>query len=332
MTSVSPAWPTPRTHGRVASCSGPERDVWTASRAVCLPREHSGGRYRGPRRCSRGRASHWSRWFCSRQLGLVAGRDVSLLLFVAAGPGANLRGPGRLSGPVATWRHQTTSGSGFRTTSTDRGGASDPVAPAVPAVFLTMSTRSDWAETNEGLDQCRGIKRFCWPGSRVGSRAAGTHQFPPAGPVITVAWIGGPRSRHPGWLPMLLDEWARPRHAGAHGGPVFTAGGRHRTPLASPPPGTPGGASHLVGGGPLALVAALFWLAACMDARLWAWPGCGVARSAERRTGDSPGAALAPRWQPGPSSSWPCGPPIGRNLRRTVTRRFGASILAFKSC
>jgi hypothetical protein len=84
-------------------------------------------------------------------------------------------------------------------------------------------------------------------------------------PVITVAWIGV--AVEASWVAaMLLDERARPGML-VRSGAVFTAGGATAA-AGFAAAGTPGGAAAWWAVA-LALVAALFWLAACMDARLW---------------------------------------------------------------
>jgi hypothetical protein len=80
-----------------------------------------------------------------------------------------------------------------------------------------------------------------------------------------VAWIGV--AVEASWVAaMLVDERARPGML-VRSGAVFTAGGATAA-AGFVAAGTPGGAGTWWAVA-LALVAALFWLAACMDARLW---------------------------------------------------------------
>jgi hypothetical protein len=84
-------------------------------------------------------------------------------------------------------------------------------------------------------------------------------------PVITVAWIGV--AVEASWVAsMVLDERARLGML-VRSGAVFTAGGATAA-VGFAVAGTPGGAA-VWWALALALATALFWLAACVDARLW---------------------------------------------------------------
>ena len=84
-------------------------------------------------------------------------------------------------------------------------------------------------------------------------------------PVITLAWIGV--TVEASWVAaMVLDERARLGML-VRSGAVFTAGGATAA-AGFAAAGTAGGAAAWWAVA-LALAAALFWLAACMDARLW---------------------------------------------------------------
>ena len=279
--AVSPAWPStnPRPR-RFVQRTG--RDVWTTSGPLAYPESIQRGRYRG-RAVARGRrASRWSRWFCSRQPRLVDGRTFPCC-YSSRPAGANLRGPvGHLDPPLHgdTRRSQAVVSGRLRRSRR----ASYPMAPAIAAVDDERARR--WAGRTRA-----------WINAGITLLLAGiaVGVVPPGPissvrwPVITVAWIGV--AVEASWVAaMMLDERARLGML-VRSGAVFDRGGRHRRRwLRRRRNDWP--CSRLVGGDPSARGGSV--LACGLHGRPSpSWPGTG-ARSADRRTGRLPRAALAP--------------------------------------
>ena len=258
MTVVSPAWPIPRTRGRSASCGGLDAtygrlaDRWPTWKASRRPAAW-------PPRCSRVRASRWSRWFYSRQSRLVAGRNVPLLLFVAAG----LAQIFAVQSVIWTRRYMVTP---------------DELKQWLPDDFTDHGERpTQWLQLFQRYNDER-ARRWArrtraWINAGITLLLVGiaVGVVPPEPVssvrwlVITVAWSGV--AVEASWVAaMALDEQARVGMLMRFGA-IVTAGGATVAVGFAAAAGASGGAATWWATG-LTLAAIPLWLAACMDASL----------------------------------------------------------------